>query len=192
MPPVRSAIKRQLREREIYYLTIIEIDGRDVLFKVGCEAGTYIRKLCTDIGEKLGTSAHMAELVRTKAGPFKAENMITLHDLKDAFEENKLNKLIQPIEKAVEHLPKIWVLDTSVDSLCHGALLSTPGISKLESGINQNDLVAIFTLKNELICIGKAKMNSQNMLRQEKGIAINKIKVFMERGTYPKFTKENQ
>ena len=48
----------------------IEIDGQDVLFRVGCQAGTYIRKLCHDIGTALGTGAHMAQLRRTKAAGF--------------------------------------------------------------------------------------------------------------------------
>ena len=46
MPPIKSAVKRQLRTREIYYFNILEINDKDVLFKIGCEAGTYIRKLC--------------------------------------------------------------------------------------------------------------------------------------------------
>ena len=45
-PPVRSAVKRKLRTRTIYYIDFIEMNERNVLFKVGCEAGTYIRKLC--------------------------------------------------------------------------------------------------------------------------------------------------
>jgi len=49
MPPKEAAVKRQLRQRRIYYLNIIEVDGKDVLFKVGCEGGTYIRVLCKDI-----------------------------------------------------------------------------------------------------------------------------------------------
>ena len=74
LPPVRSAVKRQLRSREIYYLEILEIEGgRQVLFKVGCQAGTYIRKLVHDMGLKAGCGAHMAELRRTKAGPFTEE-----------------------------------------------------------------------------------------------------------------------
>src|SRR4030042_2535356 len=72
-PPLRSSVKRQLRTRRIYYMDFSEMDGRNVLFKVGCEGGTYIRKLCYDIGEILGCGAHMQELRRTRAGPF-AEN----------------------------------------------------------------------------------------------------------------------
>src|SRR3989344_3125683 len=86
LPPIKSAIKRQLREREIYYITILETQGRDVLFKIGCQAGFYIRKFCFDFGIKLGTKAHMAQLIRTKAGPFTDKDWYSLQDLKDAYE----------------------------------------------------------------------------------------------------------
>jgi H/ACA ribonucleoprotein complex subunit 4 len=65
-PPLRSSVKRQLRTRRIYFIDYMEYSGRNVLFKVGCEAGTYIRKLCFDIGEILGVGAHMQELRRTR------------------------------------------------------------------------------------------------------------------------------
>ncbi len=82
-PPVKSAVKRELRVRTIYYATIYEIKGKDVLFRIGCEAGTYIRTFCHDIGEALGCGAHMAELRRTRAGPFNERNddLVNLHDL---------------------------------------------------------------------------------------------------------------
>ncbi|MBU1205171.1 MAG: RNA-guided pseudouridylation complex pseudouridine synthase subunit Cbf5 [Nanoarchaeota archaeon] len=196
MPPIKSSVKRQLRSRQVYYFDILEIEGQDVLFKVGCQAGTYIRKLVHDIGQKLGCGAHMAELRRTKAGPFnESTNLITLQDLTDAFyyykeegNEKYLSYCIQPIENAVKHLPKIYVLDSAVDSLCHGANLNVPGISKLESGISVQDIVAIITLKGELICYGTSKLDSEEMLG-EKGLAIKTEKVFMLPGTYPGIEK---
>ena len=57
-PPVKSAVKRELRVRNIYYSTIYEIDGKDVLFRIGCEAGTYVRTYCHDIGEARLWSAY--------------------------------------------------------------------------------------------------------------------------------------
>jgi len=198
LPPVKSAVRRKIREREIYYFEILEIKGRDVLFKVGCEAGTYIRKLVHDFGLSLGTRAHMAELVRTKVGPFSDSDWVTLHDLKDAYEfwkedkeEVMLRKVIRPVEDAVAHLPCVWVLDTTVDSIAHGADLHVPGIAKLHSGIEVGDVVAVMTLKNELVCLGKAAMNSQNMLLQDNGLAVSSHKVFMERGVYPRFKKQS-
>ncbi len=190
-PPLKSSVKRVKREREIYYFDIIEKEEKDVLFIVGCEAGTYIRKLIHDLGQKLKTGAHMLELRRTKAGPFNEETLFTLQDLTDAYyfyknEKNDkfLRKIIQTIENAIKHLPKIWVFDTTVDNLCHGADLNIPGISKLNDEINKNNIVAIMTLKDELIALGTATLDSDNILKKEKGSAVKTEKVFMEPGVY--------
>ncbi|RME55178.1 RNA-guided pseudouridylation complex pseudouridine synthase subunit Cbf5 [Candidatus Woesearchaeota archaeon] len=199
LPPIKSAVKRRIRTRSVYYIDIIEIKEQDVLFRVGCQAGTYIRKLVHDIGVKLKTGAHMAQLVRTKAGPFKFEEMVTLQDLRDAYEiwkenndEKMLRKVILPMEKAVEHLPKIWISDYAVDPVAHGADLSVPGVVKLNDDINQGDMVAIFTLKDELVALGEALMNAQNIYMKEKGVAVKVKKVFYERKVYPKFKLSRQ
>tara|TARA_Y100000310_G_scaffold320839_1_gene377696 strand:- start:129 stop:1100 length:972 start_codon:yes stop_codon:yes gene_type:complete len=190
LPPLRSAVKRQERQREIYYLKILEIDERDILFKVGSEGGTYIRRLCEQLGEKLGTKAHMQQLIRTKAGPFKKENWHSLHDLKDAYEfykegnEKQLRKIILPIESATQHLKKVYTLDSAINTLCHGASLSIPGISKLDSDIKKNDLIAILTLKEELVGLGISNLTSKEIQEKEKGLAIRIKKVFMKRNTY--------
>jgi H/ACA ribonucleoprotein complex subunit 4 len=195
-PPLRSSVKRQVRPRHVYYMDIIEIDRQDVLFRVGCEAGTYIRKLCHDIGQKLGVGAHMAELVRTKAGPFNDSKTSTLQDVSDALwyyqnekNENFIRHVIQDIESATAHLPKIWVLDSTVDTLCHGADLKVPGISLLHSGIEPDQAVAIMTLKQELVALGTARMASAQMKSKERGVAAKTDKVFMLPGTYPKIPK---
>lgn len=190
MPPLKSSVKRQLRTRSVYYLDILEIDDKEVLFKVGTEAGTYIRKLIHDIGQKLGVGAHMAELRRTKAGPFGESTLFTLHELTDAYyfwkeEQNEkfLRKAIQPVENGANHLPKIWVFDTTVESICHGVDLKVPGISKLNDKIGNDEAVAIMTLKNELIALGTAQTSSEEMML-ERGIAVRTDKVFMQPGVY--------
>ncbi|MFH0867924.1 MAG: RNA-guided pseudouridylation complex pseudouridine synthase subunit Cbf5 [Candidatus Woesearchaeota archaeon] len=190
-PPLKSAVKRVEREREIYYFEILEKQEKDVLFIVGCEAGTYIRKLIHDLGQKLKIGAHMLELRRTKAGPFDEKTLFTLQDLTDAYyfykEENNdkfLRKVIQPVENAIAHLPKMWVFDTTVDTLCHGADLNIPGISKLNDQINKNDIVAIMTLKDELVALGTAQLTSEDIMEKEKGLAVKAEKVFMLPGTY--------
>ncbi len=194
LPPVRSAVRRQVREKEIYYIEVLEIKKRAVLFRVGCQAGTYIRKLCHDIGIKLGIGAHMAELVRTKAGPFNLEDSVTLQDLTDAlwFYENEgngrfLRHCIQPVENAVSHLPKIWIFDSAVASICHGARLAVPGISKLESGISSGNLVAVLTLKGELVALGIAKISSEEIQKADSGVVVKINRVFMKIREYPKF-----
>jgi len=190
LPPIKSSVKRQLRTRSIYYFDILEIDGKDVLFKAGTEAGTYIRKLIHDIGQKLKTGAHMAELRRTKVASFDESTLFTLHELTDAYyfwkEENNdkfIRKAIQPVENGAKHLPKIWIFDTTVESLCHGVDLKVPGISKLNDKIESGGIAAIMTLKDELVALGIAKMDSKEMMG-EKGIAVQTEKVFMVPGVY--------
>ncbi len=194
LPPVRSAVVRRLREREVYFFDILELEGRDVLFRTGVQAGTYIRKLVHDVGSKLGINAHMTQLVRTRAGPYLMENSVTLHDLEDGVyywksdgNDKLLRKCILPIETAVQHLPKIWIQDSAVDALCHGAMLNVPGIVKFEVPFEKT--VAILTLKGELVALGEAQMTSEQLSAAEKGLAVKTRKVFMLPGTYPKFEK---
>ena len=194
LPPVRSAIKRRKRKRDIYWIEVLEVKEKDILFRVGCEAGTYIRKLCHDIGEKLNVGAHMTQLIRTRVGPYNDSTMHSLYELKDAIElykegnEKELRKIIQPIETAIEHLPKVWINDNTVNAICHGADLAIPGISKLNN-LKQKEKIAILTLKNELVATGLAKLNSEEILEREKGIAIKTEKVYMKRDLYPKYSK---
>ncbi len=195
-PPVRASVKRDTRKRFIYQLDVYEIDGRKVLFKCSCQAGTYMRKLCSDIGEILGCGAHMRELRRTRAGPFTEDTtLVTLHQLSAAqsdFEsgdDRALRKIIQPMEVALTSLPKVVIRDSAVDSVCHGADLALPGLLQLDSAIERNRLVAIFTLKGEAVGLGRALLTSREMLDQERGEAVKIERVIMERGTYPAMWK---
>ena len=196
MPPLKSAVVRKTRQRHIYYLDVLEIEGKDVLFRVGCEAGTYIRTLCVQIGERLGITASMSQLRRTRSGPFDESTLVKLHELKDAYDfwkeegkEKYLRKFIQPVEAAVRHLPKIVVHDSAVDYICNGSPVMVPGILKLETGIKPKDMVCIFTLKGELVGLGKALMASQEIVDRKKGIAIKTDRVLMKLGTYPRKKK---
>ncbi len=196
-PPLKSAVKKRLRVRTIYKIEILEIEGRDVLFKVTTEAGTYIRKLCTDIGEVLGCGAHMQELRRTRTGIFDERMCYTLHDLLDAYtfwkeegEEKYLRQIIKPMELAVINVPKIVIKDTAVDAICHGADLTAKGVLYIEKTVKKDGLVAIFTLKNELVALGKALMDAEDMLKVRSGIVVDVTRVIMERGTYPSFWKK--
>ncbi len=196
-PPLKSAVKKRLRVRTIYKIEVLEMEGRDVLFKVTTEAGTYIRKLCTDVGEVLGCGAHMQELRRTRTGIFDESMCYTLHDLLDAYvmwkeegEEKYLRKIIKPMELAVANVPKVVIKDTAVDAICHGADLTAKGVLYIEKTVKKDELVAIFTLKNELVALGKALMDAEDMLKVRSGVVVDVTRVIMERGTYPSFWKK--
>ncbi len=196
-PPLRSSVKRILRVREVYYNNILEIKGRLVLFRVGCQAGTYIRKLCFDIGEALGVGGHMRELRRSRVGPFKEdERLCTLHDLKDAYhfwkddgDDTDIRRYLLPVESALAHLPEIVVRDSAVDALCHGANLAANGVVSVHSGIKEGDLVVIKTMKGEAISLAESNHISEKIVSSSKGIVATTERVLMERGRYPSMWK---
>ena len=192
-PPIRASVKRRLRTRTIYSIDYLEGDGRNWLFKVACESGTYIRKLCYDVGEILGIGAHMHELRRTRSGPYTENTLITMYDLTDAIDifreegdEEPLRRIIQPMESALGLLPKIWIRDSAVEAVCSGAALAAPGILRLESGIWKGSVAAVMTQKSEGVALMKAEMSSDEILKSDHGIATTPIRVLMPRGTYPK------
>jgi H/ACA ribonucleoprotein complex subunit 4 len=197
LPPVRSAVKRMKRKRKIYYLEVLEIKKRDILIKVGCESGTYIRTLIVDIGKKLGTKAHMVELRRTRVGNISEKDSYYLQDLKDALvfykKENNdkyLKEILKPAEEIFDFLPNIIIADSAVDAICHGANLMKPGILEIDSEIQKNDLVLIKTQKGEAVAIAKAESSIEDIVKKEKGICASLEKVIMKKDTYPSFWKK--
>jgi H/ACA ribonucleoprotein complex subunit 4 len=198
-PPLKCAVKRQLRKRSIYYINFLEKDGKYVLFRVGCEAGTYIRKLCHDVGLILGVGAHMKELRRSKAGSFDETSLVNLHELKDAYEfylengdEKYLRKLIKPMEKGVQHLKKVWIKDGAISAVCHGANLNAPGVVRLETEIEKGEMVALFSLKNELVALGTALHDSKTIHGLTTGPVVELERVIMDTEVYPRMWRKRE
>jgi H/ACA ribonucleoprotein complex subunit 4 len=197
-PPVKSSVARRLRKRTIYYTELLEAEGKYVLFKVGCQAGTYIRKLCFDYGEVLGCGANMEELRRTRTGLFGEDTLCTLQDLHDAHslwlaegDERPLRCLVAPMEASVAHWKKIIIRDSAVDPIARGANLAVQGILSLDSAIAPGDDLAIMTQKGELVAIGQALLPTDRIMGATTGLAVLSKRVFMVPGFYPKWTKHN-
>lgn len=198
-PPLKSSVKRQIRKRKIHSIKLIEREDNFALYTVECEAGTYIRKLCHDIGLVLGTGAHMAELRRTRSGPFTEENIVTLHDLKDAYEfyredgdEKHLRECILPMEYGVNHLKRIWLKDTAISAICHGANLNIPGVSKLDPEIKPREQVALISLKDELVAVGSSIVSAEEIMEAEKGTVAELTRVIMTADVYPRKWRSHQ
>jgi len=197
-PPVRAAVKREVRTRRIYTVNDVEVDGREVLFRVGCQAGTYIRKLVYDMGEVLEVGAHMRELRRVRAGSFTEDTIFSLYDVLRLAEagsgekEELARRIIRPMEEAFEHIPRIIIRDSAVNAICHGADLAVPGIVRLTEAIRTRASVALFSLKGELVALARALMTTEQVLTQERGLAAKTVRVVMPVDTYPRMWKEGR
>lgn len=172
-PPRKSAVNRRLRTRTIHQLDVLELQERHALLRVECESGTYIRKLCHDIGLALGTGAHMGDLRRVKTVPFDDSDLVTMHDLTDAMafyeesHEEEIRRVVAPAERALSHLPRVTIAPSAAEQVAHGAPVYAPGVidvqpaahetneNALDASHNRRPLVACYTPDSATVCLGR-------------------------------------
>ncbi len=198
-PPLKSAVARALRIRTMYEIDVLDIDGRDVLLRVRCEAGTYIRSLCRHIGFAIGTGGQMVELRRTRSGGYDETMCCSLHALRDATEQAKngnpeeLLSYIRTPESVLEGIPTITIRDTAVDALCHGgASLAGVGVTATDTFKKDKEVAVMTAQGGELVCIGTALAASDAIVPGATGIVIRPKMVIMQTGTYPKAGSPNR
>jgi len=160
-PPRKSAVVRALRVREIHALDVLGVQDRQALLRVRCESGTYIRKLCHDIGLALGIGAHMGDLRRTATGSFTDRSLVTMHDLADALawwhEDGRtepLRELVHPAERALENVPSVTIAPSAAESVATGAPVYAPGVIECEHEPD-SQLVACYTPAGAAVCLGR-------------------------------------
>jgi tRNA pseudouridine55 synthase len=159
-PPRKSAVSRRLRTREIYDLDVLELRDRRALLRIDCESGTYVRKLCHDIGLAAGTGAHMGHLRRTATDPFDDADLVTMHDLSDALafvdegDESFFRDAVAPAERALTHLPRITVAPSAAEQVAEGAPVYAPGIIDADDA-SRGDLLACYTPNGAAVCLGR-------------------------------------
>jgi H/ACA ribonucleoprotein complex subunit 4 len=114
----------------------------------------------------------------------KEDKIHTLHDLADAFyaykegDESLLRNLILPQEAGINHLPKIWAKNSSINTICHGAQLKMPGIARFETKIKKDEMLAVLDSNNKLILLGEAVMSSKELKIKTQGKAVKTLRVF--------------
>merc|ERR1712070_1054331 len=195
-PPLISAVKRQLRVRTVYDSKLLEFDKERnlAIIHVKCEAGTYIRTLCTHLGLLLGVGGHMQELRRCRSGiNGEQDNMVTMHDVLDAqhvYENSKdesyLRRIIKPLESLLTTYPRIVVKDSAVNAICYGAKLMIPGLLRFADGIEVGKEFVLTTTKGEAIAVAIAQMTTAVMATCDHGVVAKIKRVIMERDCYPR------
>ncbi len=159
-PPRKSAVERSPRVRRVHELTVLEREDRRLLLRIDCESGTYVRKLCHDLGLALGTGAHMGDLRRTAADPFDDTDLVTLHDFVDALafleegDETALSGVVAPAERALAPLPAVTIARSAAENVATGAPVYAPGIIGVDDA-TADALVACYTPDEAAVCLGR-------------------------------------
>jgi len=148
LPPKKSAVKREPRERMVYLFDILGVRGKEAIFRVKCEAGTYVRKLVHDFGEALGCGAHMKELRRTEVGPFHVRNACKIDDLSE--------ESVIPLEIFLQKLGirKILITKEAEARARNGVHPRNEDIVKQDTGIVEGEPIVIYSEKG-IIAMGK-------------------------------------
>lgn len=167
-PPRKSAVRRKLRVRTVHEITVLDEEERRLLLRVRCEAGTYIRKLCHDVGLALGTGAHMGDLRRTATGQFDDTDLVSLETLADALafwaedgDEELLREVVAPAERVLAPLGRVTIAPSAAREVAQGAPVYAPGVidvSPPETGgeePQEGDLVACYTPDGAAVCLGR-------------------------------------
>jgi len=150
MPPVKSRVKRQLREREIKRFEILDKKGRDISFVVECEGGTYIRKLIHNLGEELEIGAHMTKLRRIRAGIFLEKNCVTKEQFEKAVKEYEkgneklLREIIIPAEIVSEVYPVVEIKEDNLKQIFTGKPIHKKDLVK-QKEIENDKIICIFS-----------------------------------------------
>ena len=118
-----QTVELKPRKIEIYKMELLNIDiqNKTIEFRVDCSKGTYIRTLCENIAERIGTVGYMKELKRTRVGEFKIEDAITIQELEDS--KNKLEKFIT-LEKFFKDSKNILLDDRKIKLFLNGVKLT--------------------------------------------------------------------
>ncbi|MBM1154483.1 RNA-guided pseudouridylation complex pseudouridine synthase subunit Cbf5 [archaeon] len=175
-PPVRSSVARRVRIRRIYELELLEMDGKDVLFRVACESGTYIRKLAYDIGDVLGVGAHLVELRRTRVGGASEEGMVLLQELdlaahlEESAREKVLLKILHPVNEILSPIPSIYVKVSAAISVAHGAPLAAPGVIAFTTNLEAGKTAVCYTMDQRPVAVMQSQVSAHQLLDMEKGI----------------------
>jgi len=167
-PPRKSAVKRRLRTREVFGIEVLERRDRRALLWIRCEAGTYVRKLCHDLGLALGTGAHMGDLRRTATGTFDDADLVSMETLADALafwvedgDGTTLREAVQPGERALRDLPRVTVAPSAARQVAEGAPVYAPGVIDAAPAAvggatpRNGKLVACYTPDGAAVCLGR-------------------------------------
>lgn len=148
LPPMYSAVKvggqplykaaragrtvdRAERSIVIHQLEIVAIHGRDVALRIVCSKGTYIRTLCTDIGQALGVGGHLYALERRRVGPLSIEQAVTIDQVASHLTMGTLSRQFMSLDQLLVQLPAVVVNAEQAQRVLNGSPIFPMGVGQL-------------------------------------------------------------
>ena len=165
------SIKRKVRAVTIHKIGLMNFDNNIAEIDVTCSKGTYIRTLADDLGQELGCGAHVIELRRLQAGVFSIDQCRgsnELEKIKESFGLSGLDKVIVPMERAVEKLPEVVLASETARDIRNGQAVSFHELPK-------SGLVRLYEKEN---FIGIGIVNADGEVAPKRLVAAKSLQEF--------------
>ena len=159
-------VERKARDITVYRIDVISMELPRVTMRVKCSKGTYIRTICHDIGQKLSCGAAMEHLIRTRAAGYDLSQALTLSEIQQKKDDNKLVEIIQPIDEVFAVYPALQVTNQAHRMLMNGNGLIQQDFIKVEPE-HYESLVRVYD-KNGTFCAIYKYNKEQERFKPEK------------------------
>ena len=158
-------IERKPVSVHFYSIDFINMDGNLVEFEAHCSAGTYLRTLCHDIGQKLGCGAHMSGLIRKQVGVFDQDSSVSPEALEAANVNGKLNEVLFPVEKVLGFLPEIRINDDFIEPLAHGNALPKSSLKAYPGEFKPGMMMRVCNGSDKVLAIVESLVDQDRFAR---------------------------
>jgi tRNA pseudouridine55 synthase len=182
VPPMYSAIKmegvklyelarkgvtveREAREIEIYSLELLSMEKNRILMDVHCSKGTYIRTLCSDMGDWLGCGGHMSFLLRVQAGPFHIEDAWTVEQLGELQQSGRLQEAFLAVDSVFEAFTPVTLSLQKEKKLLNGVTVPLE-----ESGYKPGQAIRVYNGQGRFIALGEVVLREGNLCLKSKKV----------------------
>lgn len=161
-----KTVERKARPVYINYITIEEINIPFVTMTVGCSKGTYIRTLCEDIGQKLGTYACMESLLRTKVSFFELKDSLKLSDIEKLRDDDKLSDIVKPIDSCFSEYKAVYIDEKCNKLVYNGNSFFKEHIGRSDTEIYEQGYYRVYDSTDKFI--GVYKIDDNGMFKVQK------------------------
>ena len=171
-----KTVEREPRAVEIHELDVLGITGSDVMLRVRCSKGTYVRTLCADIGGALGVGGHLLSLERTRVGPLTVERALTLDEVGARMLAGRLADEVLSLDAALEMMPAVVVDERMAERVRHGAAVPAGAGRWAAAHHGMSTAVRVKDVAGRLLAVGSLPSES-TAGDTVPGIAIDKVLV---------------
>lgn len=158
-------VEREARPVTIYQLELTDFDeeAQSGTLNVRCSKGTYIRTICADIGEALGTFGVMSSLRRTAAAGFRLADSVTLDEARELSAQGTLENKVLPVETLFENRPALTVSPGQARRFGNGGALSLDRISILRQDCTDGAFFRVNSPEGEFLGLGQVSAEAQEL-----------------------------